>query len=69
MQQEQQVRLAGDVVAGGAIISSLLSWLPPIAAVLGVIWYLLLFYEKLSGKEFHLTRLGKWLREKLGVAK
>lgn len=51
-----------DVAAGGGIIASLMSWLPPIAAALGVCWYLLLFYEKISGKEFHLTNFGKWLR-------
>lgn len=63
--QEQQARFGMDVVAGGGIVASLMSWLPPIAALLGIVWYLLLFYEKVSGKEFHLTQLGRWVREKV----
>lgn len=62
--QEQQIRLVADVTAAGGIVASLMSWLPPVAAALGCIWYLLLFYEKVSGKQFHLTRLGQWLRDR-----
>lgn len=34
-----------DVVSGAAIASALMQWLPPLAALGGVIWYALQIYE------------------------
>jgi len=37
-------RYVADVVSAAAIIGSLMSWLPPVAAALGIIWYVLQIY-------------------------
>lgn len=66
MVQEQHVRVVGDTVAASTIIGSLLGWLPAIAAGIGIVWYALLFYEKITGRPFHKTKFGVWLHGKLG---
>lgn len=35
-----------DVGAAGLVISSLLGYLPPLAALLGITWYGVLFYDR-----------------------
>jgi hypothetical protein len=34
-----------DVISAAAIVGSLMHWLPPLAAVLAVVWYVLQIYE------------------------
>jgi hypothetical protein len=33
-----------DAVSGVAIVASLAGWLPPVAALLGIVWYILQIY-------------------------
>lgn len=48
---------AGDVVAGGAIVSTLLGYLPAFAAVLGVIWYAIQIWESKTVQEWNVRRV------------
>ena len=41
----------GNVVAAGFTLSSLLGWLPPTAAALGILWYGVLFYDRFWKKK------------------
>lgn len=36
----------GELVSASAIVLSLVGWLPPIAAALGIIWYCILIYDR-----------------------
>lgn len=47
-------RLVGDFGGVWVIIGTLAGWLPPIAALCAIIWYLVLFYDR-----FVLKRLNK----------
>ena len=42
---DQMVKHVGDTISGVAIVASLMSWLPPIAALLGIVWYLMQMYD------------------------
>lgn len=46
----------GDVFAGGAILTSLLGYLPAIAAVIGVIWYLIQIWESKTVQDWYARR-------------
>ncbi len=35
----------GDAGAGATILAALAGWLPPLAALAGIIWYLIQIYE------------------------
>lgn len=37
--------IAADVAAAGAVVSTLVGWLPPLAAFLACLWYALQLYE------------------------
>lgn len=41
----------GDVLSASAIVASLVGWLPPIAAALGIVWYCILIYDRLFNKK------------------
>lgn len=41
---------AVDFGAAGLVISSLVGWLPPIAALMGILWYAVLFYDRFKKK-------------------
>ena len=45
-------RVPTDTVAGAAIIASLLQWIPPVAAILGVVWYLIQIYESQTVRHY-----------------
>lgn len=47
---------AGDVVAGGAIVSTLLGYLPAAAAILGVVWYAIQIWESKTVQEWRARR-------------
>ena len=38
-------RAAGDVMASGAVLASFMMWLPPVSALLGVIWFAIQIVE------------------------
>lgn len=40
-----------DALSLTAIVTTLAGWLPPIAALLSIIWYLILIFEKVTGKK------------------
>lgn len=39
-----------DAASAIAIFTSLLGWLPPIAAGLGILWYCVQFYDRFWGR-------------------
>lgn len=48
---EQQLKTAGDVsVTAGTILSIIVDFATGIAAVFGLIWWLIRYYEKFTGK-------------------
>jgi hypothetical protein len=49
-QSEHVVRHATDAVAAGAIVTSLVGWLPPVAALLGIVWYILQIYSWIENR-------------------
>ena len=42
---EHGTRWAGDLAAAGAILGTVINWLPPLAALLGIIWYAIMIWE------------------------
>lgn len=50
-----------DGVAALAMVGSLVSILPPIAALFTIIWTAMRVYEMLTGLPFSQTRLAKWM--------
>lgn len=38
------IKAGGDIAAGGIVVATLMSWLPPIAAGLSIIWLGLQIY-------------------------
>ena len=48
-----------DVGAAGAVIATLVGWLPTIAAVLAIFWYLIQIWESKTRRE-----LWAWLRSR-----
>lgn len=40
-----------DIGAAGLVITSLLGYLPPLAAILGITWYCVLFYDRFFKKK------------------
>lgn len=47
---------AGDTVAGGAIIGTLMGYLPVFVAIIGGIWYLIQIWESKTVQEWWLRR-------------
>lgn len=41
----QSTPIVADLGAGALILSTLVGWLPPIASLLAILWYGVLFYE------------------------
>lgn len=52
MTQGHAMNTSLDAGAAGAIIASMLGWLPPVAAVLAILWYLLQFWESRTLQSF-----------------
>jgi uncharacterized protein YqgC (DUF456 family) len=61
-QTQQVVKAAGDTTAYGAVIGSLLGWLPSIAAGFTIIWLGMQMVEKITGKHFHELVRCAWQR-------
>lgn len=40
-----------DAASAVAILTSLVGWLPPIAAALGIAWYCVQFYDRFWGRQ------------------
>lgn len=40
----------GEIATASAIVATLMGWLPPIAAALGIVWYLILIYDRLFSR-------------------
>jgi hypothetical protein len=53
---QNSIRLAIDGVAAGGIVGSFLSILPPIAAVLSIVWFSIQIYESKTFQEWRRRR-------------
>jgi chromate transport protein ChrA len=51
------LKATGDTMAVGAIIGTFLGWLPSIAAILSILWFIVQLYESQTGQ-----RIFTWLR-------
>ena len=60
---EVALKLLRDVVAGFAVLGSIVKLLPAIAAGFAVLWYLVNLYEKTTGRNFSESKVGLWLRK------
>lgn len=47
---EQAAKHVADVLAGGAVVASLVGYLPAIAAFMGVLWYAVQIYLALENR-------------------
>jgi hypothetical protein len=56
---QEQLKTVGDVLSIGTIVATLLSWLPHIAALLGVVWWCIRISETKRFEQF-IT----WIRRK-----
>jgi hypothetical protein len=65
--QETWIKASGDLAAAGAILGTLVSILPPIAAILGIVWYVLQIYESHTMREWRLHRKAKHSRHTRNV--
>jgi carbon monoxide dehydrogenase subunit G len=52
-QVQQIMKSTGDVTAYGAVVGTLMGWLPAIAAGFTIIWLGMQMLEKITGKAFH----------------
>lgn len=59
MEQQQVVRHIGDGGALATIGSVMVQWLPPIAALLTVVWTFARLVEMFTGKPFHESRIAQ----------
>ena len=50
-QTEQTTRHAVDVLAGSVAVATLMQWLPPIAALMSIIWLGIQIYDHFSKKK------------------
>jgi hypothetical protein len=64
MDKEHAVRNVGDAISAAGVVGTLIKVLPAIAAVVSLVWTVMRIVEMLTGKPFHLTRLGRWLGRK-----
>ncbi len=46
-----------DLAAAGAVLAALIGWLPYVAALLGILWYLVQFWESPLRKRWSERRL------------
>jgi hypothetical protein len=58
------VRQAGEAAAASVTVLTIFKLLPAITAVLAIVWYVVGFVEKITGKPFSETRLAKFLSGK-----
>lgn len=58
-EHSEQLKHVGDVVSLAAVIATLAAWLPPIAALVSIVWTLIRIYETET-----CTRFIAWLRSR-----
>lgn len=61
--REVALKLLGDVVAGAAVLGSIVKLLPAIAAGFAVLWYVVNLYEKFTGKAFSESKMAALFRK------
>lgn len=44
------VNAVGDFIAGSVTVGAIMGWLPPMAALMAVLWYCVLFYDRFTKK-------------------
>lgn len=45
MSAQEQVKAAGDVLSVGAVVSTLMGWLPAVAAIFTIVWTAIRIWE------------------------
>jgi hypothetical protein len=55
------VRITGDVSAAMAVVATILGFLPPLAAFVGMVWYCILIYESKTVQAWFARRREKKL--------
>lgn len=55
-ENQETLKHIGDAVSAGVVIGALASWLPPVAALLAIVWTIIRIYEtqtiqRLLGRE------------------
>jgi hypothetical protein len=48
---QNPVQTVVDVSAASVVLASLAGWLPPIAAMFGILWYCVLLYDRFLKKK------------------
>ena len=43
--QQEQLKVAGDVLSLGTVVATLATWLPPVAALFTIIWTAIRIWE------------------------
>lgn len=54
------IKAGVDAGAAGAIVASLAGWLPPLAAGLAIVWYLIQIAESATGQAV-IQRVKEWI--------
>lgn len=49
---QHPIRIGLDMLAAGAVFGTIVSWLPPISAALGIIWFLIQIWESRTVQAF-----------------
>jgi chromate transport protein ChrA len=44
-QHQEQLKVVGDIVSVGTVVATLAAWLPPIAALITILWTLIRIWE------------------------
>lgn len=50
--QQEQLKVAGDVLSVTTVVGALMSWLPPLAALFTIIWTAIRIYETKTFQRF-----------------
>lgn len=52
MQAPEQARLVGDVLSVGTVVSTIMGWLPAVAAIFTIIWTAIRIWETKTVQNF-----------------
>ena len=50
MPSQEQYKVAGDIIAGGVTVASLMAWITPLAALASLVYACLRIYEWFEGR-------------------
>lgn len=49
---QEQLKVLGDAISVGTVVGALMSWLPPIATLLTIVWMLIRIIETRTAQKF-----------------